>query len=292
MYFTFARSKYFIYLFRYLLIPYDTAINVYATTTSLLVRRLHMSRSDRISAFAVASTDTNQLFISTCLGSIEKWDWVEGTRLEYWNIFSPIHFLATARPSSAEIANGLVYTIDNKRRGQWMLTAHRLLGGSEASKTDLGTLLKYPERLTSLKALDNGKIIVVTSGSRVIIGTCNRPNPGSLKDISYVWRDVDCPEWITSIDVRASSYDTDIKKSSNSRATVNVVIDIAVGTLKGKIIIYDDLLNNLIRLEHGTKQEKLRGVSSRRLHWHRTGVLALKWSADGSYIIIDSVERS
>ena len=267
---------------RYLLIPYDTAINVYATSTSLLVRRLRLSRLDRVSAFALSPTSTSHLFVSTRSGSIEKWDWLEGSRLEYWNVFATIYSLATSMPVHAETNNGLVYTVDRKGEGQWRLTVHRLLGGSEASKTDLGTLLKYAEPLTFLKILDNGRLVVVTSGSRVIIGTCDRPSPDSLKDLSYLWREVDCPEWITCIDVQTRPYDKNMKMPKRLKNAFHGGVDIAVGTLRGKIIIYDDLLENLNRIERGAKARNVDGVSSRRLHWHRSAVLALKWSMDGT----------
>lgn len=203
-----------------------------------------------------------------------------------------IYSLATSMPSYAETGNGLVYTVDRKGEGQWKLTAHRLLGGSEASKTDLGTLLKYTEPLTFVKILDNGRVVVVTSGSRVIIGTCDSPSPDSLKDLSYVWRDVDCPEWITSIDVQMRSYNTTTKKPKPSKNPFHGAVDVAVGTLRGQILIYDNLLGNLIRIERGTRAQRMDGVSSRRLHWHRNAVLALKWSIDGIYSIFQSLDRS
>lgn len=280
---------------RYLLLPYDTAINIYATSTSLLVRRLQLSRSDRISAFALSSTNASHLFVSTSSGSIEKWDWSEGTKLEYWNTLVTIHSLATSMPVQAETGNGLVYTVDRtvdrKGEGQWRLTVHRLLGGSEASKTDLGTLLKYSDPLTFVKILDNGRTVIVTSGSRVIIGTSDMPSPDSLKDLSYVWRDVSCPEWITSIDVQLRPYDKTLKKPKSPKKAFHGAVDIAVGTLRGQIIIYDDLLENLIRIERGTKAQQVDGVSSRRLHWHRSAVLALKWSMDGTYVIFEFFDR-
>lgn len=272
---------------RYLLIPYDTAISVFATSTSLLVRRLQISSPDRVSAFAISSTNQNQLYISTSLGIIEKWDWVEGTRLEFWNTSKPIHSLATSNPCITETANGLVYTVDRKSENNWLLTAHRLLGGSEASKTDLATLLKHPQPLTSVKVLDNGRVLLFTCGSRVTIGTCNRPNPDSLKDLSYVWREVECPEWITSIDAQLRPYKIPNQGSKKTYSEFHGAVDVAVGTLRGEILIYDDLLTNLIRIESGPKHGRANGVSSQRHHWHRTAVLALKWSIDGKYTLVD-----
>lgn len=248
------------------------------------MRSLRIPGPERVSAFALSSTNPNFLFVSTNMGSIERWDWTEGKRLEYWNISAPIYSLATMNLSIDKSSDALVYTVDRKGEGPWMLTAHRLLGGSEASKTDLGTLLKFSEPLTFIKILDSGRIIVVTSGQRLIVGSCERPNPDPLKDLSYVWRDLDCPEWITSVDVRMRPYD--IKKPRVSKTTFHGAIDVAVGTLKGKIILYDDLLGKLLRIENGTKGSQGNGANSRFLHWHRTAVLALKWSADGRFASI------
>lgn len=221
------------------------------------------------------------------MGSIERWDWTEGKRLEYWNISASIYSLATLNQNIEKSSNALVYTVDRKEAGPWMLTVHRLLGGSDASKTDLGTLLKYSEPLTFIRILDNGRIIVVTSGQRFMVGSCERPNSDSLKDVSYVWRDVDCPEWITSIDVRMRPYDN--KKPKVPETAFHGAIDVAVGTLKGKIIVYDDILGNFLRIENGMKGSQGNGTSCRFLHWHRTAVLALKWSTDGRFATIRHV---
>jgi NET1-associated nuclear protein 1 (U3 small nucleolar RNA-associated protein 17) len=276
----------FVNLHRYLLIAYDSAINVYATSTSLLVRRLRMSKADRVTAFALSPSKMNHIFVSTNTGSIEKWDWVEGCRLEYWHISTPIYHLVTASSRPKETPNDLVYTVDRKGESQWLLTVHRLLGGDEASKTDLGTLIKYAEPLTSVKVLDNGRIVVLTSGSRLIVGTSDKPNLGSLKDITYVWRDVKCPEWITTIDVQIRPHERVGKKAEGPNFGCYGALDVAIGTLRGQIIIYDDFLKSLISKESNIKTEKRRAISSQRIHWHRNAVLALKLSKDGRLNII------
>ena len=269
-------------ILRYLLIAYDTAVNVYSTSTSLLVRRLRVNKSDRVAAFALSFLETKHLFLATESGSIEKWDWIEGQRLEYWNISTPIQYITTSKPNLEGESTELVYTVDRKGGSQWMLTAHRLLGGEEASKTDLGTLIKYPQPLTSVSVLEKGRIIVLTSKSRLIIGSTDKPDSASLNELAYVWRDIECTEWITSIDVRIRPNNKDAKKPKNSESGTLGAIDVVVGVLTGAIIRYDDLLRHLIVKERLIKSENATGVSSQRLHWHRNAVLALKWSIDGA----------
>lgn len=242
------------------------------------MRRLCVNISDRISSFVLSPSSPGQVFISTVSGSIEKWDWNEGIKLEYWYTSISICQLVTSIHDARETWNGLIYSID-KKGGQWMLTVHRLFGGKDASKTDLGTLLSYSDPLTSAKVLGNGKVIVLTSGSRIILGSCDQPNPDSLKDVSYTWRDIDALKWITSIDIRVRQHDTNEYKEEHS--TNQSAIDIAVGNSDGCILIYDNLLETLILKPRKKKTGKAGNVSSRRMHWHRNPVLALKWSADG-----------
>lgn len=262
--------------FRYLLIACDTAINVYSTSTSVLVRRLRTRYAGLISGFAFSSTDSNQLYISTQAGLQEKWDWFNGIRLESWNTKVPIHVIRAAPPDGAAAANGLVYTIDRHTRERWLLAAHRLMGGQEAAKTELEVLLVYTEPLTSLKILDDGKVIVATSGTKVIIGTTEAADKPSLKEIVYVWREFECSEWITSIDVQIELAPVKPEKSHS----VGIGFNIVIGGLKGAIFIYENILRKLINKETSSKS-KDEEINPRRLHWHRNAVAAVKWSADG-----------
>lgn len=271
---------------RYLLIAYDAAIHVYSTSTSLLVRRLVVRKLGKVTGFALSPSQPNHIYLSTNVGSIEKWNWVEGKRLGCWHNSTPIHHLATSSLSSDEASNDLVYTVDRKGQTQWMLTVHRLLEGDEAPKTDLGTLMKYPSPLTSVKILMNGKIIILTCGSQLIVGYSDKPDSSSLKDVAYVWREIECPEWISSVDVQTRPYQTTIMEADGRNLGLDSALDVAVGTLRGPIVIYDDLLNNLVRNETSSKTENRRGLSSQKLHWHRTAVLALKWSKDGTYVLV------
>ena len=273
---------------RYLLLGYDSAIHVYSTSTSLLVRRLRMSRTDNVTAFTFSPKDANHLYVSTRSGIIEKWDWVEGSKLEFWNTSSPIRLIAASKPSADDEVNDLVYTIDRKGERPWMITAHRLLGGSDATNTDLVTLRKYPESLDSLKVYENGRVIVATSGSCLMIGTTEKPNATPLRDVSYTWREVQSIEWITSIDVQLKRFDKASKKAKQVKRTSHLSVNIALGGLKGAIFMYDDLLRKLVDAERNSN--KVANITSQRKHWHRNAVLSVKWSADGTYPTVQYME--
>ncbi len=153
------------------------------------------------------------------------------------------------------------------------------MGGQEAAKTDLVVLLVYEEPLTSLKILDDGNVIVATSGTKVIIGTTEAADKPSLKDIVYVWREIECSEWITSIDVQVEHADAPVRPQIPH--SVGNGLNIVVGGLKGAIFIYENILRKLIKKETSSTMLKREEINPRRLHWHRNAVAAVKWSADG-----------
>ena len=264
---------------RFLLVAYGTSIAVYSIPTSLLVRQFHINRADSISAFAVSSTAQDHLYVSTINGTIEKWNWVEGLRLGHWIISSSIYSLVTAKQNPDDPDNDLVYTVDRKLQGPWLLSVHRLAGGEDGAKTDAKALLTNERALSSVQVLESGRVIVATSGSQLMIGSSDESAPLSLKEVVYKWRIVESPEFIVSTDVRVRPSEKIQTMPKGKKSAANA-IDIVIGGLKGSIHIYEDLLWKMVKRDRPGKGTSLE-IVSRRLHWHRNAAQAVKWSADG-----------
>jgi len=271
----------------YLLIAYDSAIIVYSTATSLPVRSLRVKEADNISAFSLSSHNTQQLYISTTLGMIEKWDWTQGSRLGHWKLSSSIYFLTTSVQAAGEAGRDLVYTVDRKGSNPWLISVHHL---TDSSRNEVKTLFSSDKALSYMKVMEGGRFIIATSGARLIIGSSSPPDPAILQNASYTWRIVDSPDWIVSVDARVSHLDLDRKKIEGKKSKGGSKkiesLDIAIGGLKGSIHVYQNLLGDLIHREQlmskdGSEDIGFKGINSRRLHWHRNAVLALKWSLDG-----------
>ncbi|KAL9043413.1 MAG: hypothetical protein Q9214_003400 [Letrouitia sp. 1 TL-2023] len=285
---------------KYLLLAYHTVVNVYSTTTSLLLRSLRVGRADNVSAVKFSETDPNYVYISTSSGIIQVWHWLDGKKLDSWDTNSTIEDLGTSSseksdqvtstPGTGSFNDSIVYTVDRRGGSLWMITAHRLFGGRDAVKTEVTTLRKIGEPLRSLKILENGRLVLASFGSCLTIGTTENTDPVSLKDLRYVWWDIQCPEWIASLDARITDRELPSKISKKSKfrksAIADRVVDIVIGGLKGSIFIYQDLLEQLALRESQTNQERKGDLSSRKLHWHRTAVLSVKWSIDGEQLIL------
>lgn len=198
-----------------------------------------------------------------------------------WDINSQIFHLTAAKPVAPEQQSDIVYTVD--RKSQWMITAHRLRIGD---RTELHTLLKSTTAITHVKVSEGGKYVVVSAGQRLIIGITSNPSPPGLRELSYTWREIECSEWITSLDVRmnnanAAPTDAQNSQSASSGSRGPRSLNITVGGLKGSIYVYQDLLGKLIRKE---KRPNAAAPVAQRLHWHRNGVGAVKWSMDGTFL--------
>ena len=244
------------------------------------MRHLRIHKADSISAFAFSSTTQSHIYLSTIAGTIEKWDWIEGLRLSRWRLSSSIYRLVTAKQNPGDAVDDLVYTIDRQGKGPWLLSVHRLAGICDGTKTDVKILLTTQQALSAVKVLENGRVIVATSGSQLMIGSSNEPALFPLKDVSYRWRIIECPEVIVGTDIRVRPSEKIQKMSKGGNLNSNPM-NIVVGGLKGSIHIYEDLLRKVIKRDRHAGKESSAEITSRRLHWHRNAVLAIKWSADG-----------
>ncbi|KAL8815143.1 MAG: hypothetical protein Q9223_005696 [Gallowayella weberi] len=278
----------------YLFVAFKDFVNIYSTTTSLLVRQVHTSHHHRISAFAMSCTDSNRFYIATEDGNIQLWDISTGKEVHYWITDFPIYALQTSKLVESNDSQDLVYAVTRKRKRPWKLRAYRLKVDGEPGSGYTGgmTLRTSKEQITSFKVLEQGRLIVATSGSVLSLGYANPPIQLPLSDLSYTWRDVECPEWISCFDVRTVAPDADLKCLKGGEDSRICRTAIVVGGLKGSVHVYDDLLRQLILTEKRSDKASNIDLTSRKQHWHRNAVLAVKWSRDGNYIISGGLETT
>ncbi|KAL8994931.1 MAG: hypothetical protein Q9169_005232 [Polycauliona sp. 2 TL-2023] len=284
----------------YLLVAFRTSVNVYSTSTSLLLKELRPSHHLRVSGLAMSPRDTDLVYISAESGQVQLWNFVTGSLVHYWVTQGSIYGLQSMDLVDSEDSPDILYTIDRPRQQDlWTISAHQFTVNEENKKTSLKSKEKQrdvvcvrqsKEPITAFKVVDNGRIIVATSGLVLTLGHTYDPRKKSLKDISYTWRDVECPEWISCIDVRTVLPDP--KNVSSGKDPGLARTDIVVGGLKGALHVYDDLLRQLVRSEKPSKGATDVVLTSRKQHWHRNTVFSVKWSRDGNYIISGGLETT
>jgi NET1-associated nuclear protein 1 (U3 small nucleolar RNA-associated protein 17) len=172
-----------------------------------------------------------------------------------------------------------VFTIDSKNNS-WFITVHILQTAKEPYQTEAHTLLKSSEPIMNLNIQGEADVLVASFGRRLMIGALNSSSIQPLKDMLYTWREFDCSEWISSLEARFHIHSVGLAntKGDGSSFLEAGSVDIAVGGIQGSIFIYRDILRDLVRKE---RKKQLAPPVAERLHWHRNGVGAVKWSADG-----------
>ncbi|KAL9103613.1 MAG: hypothetical protein Q9163_001377 [Psora crenata] len=266
----------------YLLIAYHSYIAVYSTSSSLMVRRLQLAGSDRVTAMTLCPSKKGQLFVATASGRIELWNWLEGVKLTYWKFKGKPHSLTAIRQSDAQHQD-IVFITGQNSDNSWQLSAHVAPEAEGHRARQNHTLFSQQQPLLSIRVVDEGRVIVMSFGPQLTIGTCRNPGVMNLSDLDYTWRTVTCPEWITSLDIRVIH---DSKQRTKSKGPLALApIDVVIGGLKGSIHIYEDILKRLVDCEKSSQKGQSQELTSRRLHWHRSAVLTVKWSSDGNYVI-------
>ena len=234
-----------------------------------------------ITAFALSASDPSLLYVSLNYGLIEKWDWVNGYRIKKWAISSKITGLKVTRQSAGLVEGDLVCTVDSKGP-DWMITAHLLRAEGDGQPTETHTLFKSLDPITNLNVLTEGNVLVASAGRRLILGQRTRMTTLPLKEVVYTWREVEGPEWITSLHPRFTN-DAVAPLESRTGTTISLTtgaLDVATGGVEGAIFVYRNLLGELIQKE---RKKRSAAPVSQKLHWHRNGVGAIKWSADGTF---------
>jgi NET1-associated nuclear protein 1 (U3 small nucleolar RNA-associated protein 17) len=140
--------------------------------------------------------------------------------------------------------------------------------GKKKESVKLASIPSPQHDITLLEACQEAMTIVGVANELVCVTTLKATEDVPLdarKNESYLF---DAPEGICALDVRQNAPSK--KKSRN--------LNIILGSIHGRIFIYEDVLNKLARQEMGSFQ-------ARRLHWHRRAVHALKWSRDGQFTL-------
>jgi NET1-associated nuclear protein 1 (U3 small nucleolar RNA-associated protein 17) len=251
-----------------------TQILVYATASSRLVRALQLDEHESITSYIISAANKNNLFVSAYSGLVVKWDWTTGEEIQRWKSSDKLVFISQQLPghkSSQSSAFLLIHDGPNRTR---RISSATFLDSSDEI-TNSKVVLEQPLLAPWIKLLDQGKYVVAYADDKIFLGQPTRSPEDMEAATAYTWREIVIPKSITCIDARCRGLSSNTKKKRSA-------VDIVVGCLDGSILIYDDIF---LRVTNKVKNPKEDEIVSRRFHWHRNEVLAVKWSLDGNYII-------
>lgn len=280
---------------KYLIITYNTSIQIYSAADSLLVRRIPITTLDtssskgstpaRIIATRLSKNNPDLVWVASSDGNVYCVNW---TRRETPDpAFQTASGTAKALvvvPALHAAKKEILFIAESDRASRMDIIAYNPADGSETQSKTLLNLKKQGHGLQLLESSDDGQVIVGAFQDQILLGSASG-SAGSLDELQYEFFSFDSPDLITCIDLRQRQ-----RSSGNRRvqSAPDSVFDVIVGGARGSIYIYRDAIS---AVTSGKRPSVKEGLDVQKYHWHRKAVHAVKWSRDGNYFISGGSEN-
>lgn len=256
---------------RYLFLANSRTLQVYTTGTSLLSHSIPVG-SGKLAAYALSSSNPNQLYIANSSGIVSLWNWTAPTKIARWDIGNKVRQIVSV--SRSELPHDLLYCHEIGNTDT--LNVHYLCSGKDAAETNLRRILKSKAPIRSFQVLGEGKGIVVCTENSIMVGKPVTQKWTSLNELTYTWREFQVPRHITAFHAQFRPRpDQPVHQSP---------MDVAIGDRDGVIHLFEDIWYAFAKQEKRLKEgEKVQfaSLAPKRMHWHRDAVGSVKWSHDG-----------
>lgn len=277
---------------RNLIVTYNTSIQVYSASDSLLLRRipissLNSSSTKGSSPATIVATKLSQqnndlVWVACSDGRIFLVHWKEPSEdLESFQTNSgTARDLSVVLLGSGKNAQEAVVVVESDKPQRLDLTAYLFRHGSTPESRSILNLKKNGTGLQLVQSSADGSVLVGALNERLFIGAATKGAPDSFDQLSYEFFSFDTPDLITTIDIKVASQRNSNRVSGRGEsAESDGVVDIIVGGARGSIYLYHDALAK-IKAAGKSKTEK-EIVQAQKYHWHRKAVHSVKWSRDG-----------
>ncbi|KAI2622517.1 sporulation protein [Hypoxylon sp. NC1633] len=275
----------------HLILAYNTSIQIYSATDSLLVRKILLSQLDidsvkhQIISICLSPTSPNLVWVASSVGHLWLIDWTNGAGSETPFMLGCALLL---NMSVERIQIGPEFRdvpfVSIERKGEWHIVA------CDVQKSQLKTyraLFSQIKPILNLRSIRNGYALIASSEHNILLGTSSARAVKSLEDLEYEFFTLDCSDEILCLDVRATDR-VHLSRKSQAENGDEPVVEVALGCARGAIFLYNDLIPKLRQ----TRSLKRHSLQPRKLHWHRKAVHAVKWSRDGHYVLSGGSEST
>ncbi|KAJ5895483.1 hypothetical protein N7495_007174 [Penicillium taxi] len=257
----------------YLFLGLEAYVQVFATSTSRLLRTLQIESGQQVIGYKLCPIDQEILYIFTNKFTT-KWNWESGKQLASWE--NTVQMVAVDLPSVEHESQLASYSIGCAKDGQRQIFVNSL----DEKKPTAIILLQTSTKINAIQVACEGRIIFACDGSRILLGTRKNANSNVAESHQYKWREATVPDTVSCFDLRERS--TAQKAPHKSLEP----LDLVLGEKNGSILIYQDIINTLF--DRNAEKE----TPPMRMHWHRSAVNTVRWSHDGNYIISGGQEST
>ncbi|TDZ20654.1 U3 small nucleolar RNA-associated protein 17 [Colletotrichum orbiculare MAFF 240422] len=275
---------------KYLIVTYNTSLQIYSVAESLLVRRIslpvvqnsyaHNATLPTIVSTCLSPTKPDFVWVAISDGRVWRINWKKGSSVQDEFVTQSRTALdMTVGAFDGQKKTEVIYVAEaNNESGE--IVAY--LGPNYKDPTSQ-VLFKTKQQTENvgihlLRTSANGKVVIGATREGLIVGTVNPDISQTEVSLDCEFFNFDSTDIICSLDVRVIN-----KKDSAP------VVDLIAGGARGAIYLYNDILRKLQSLNGPkAKRDSLQG---RKYHWHRRAVHSLKWSKDGHYMISGGSEN-
>ncbi|KAI2471337.1 sporulation protein [Annulohypoxylon bovei var. microspora] len=278
---------------KYLIIAYNTSIQVYSTAESLLVRKIPLLQLDRetikqqVVAICLSPSSPNLVWVASSAGHIWSIDWTNGDGAETASRLK-CGLLCDMSVESIKFDTKFrdVPFVSVEKHGTWQIVACDV---RKSMMKQFKVLLSQVEPILDLRSVRNGYALVASSERNVLFGMQSSTAIRGVNELDYEFLTLNGSDEITSLDVRVTDR-VHLNRKSQVEAGNEPVVEIVIGCARGAVFFYNDLVPQLRWLQSSKGHRS--SLQPRKFHWHRKAVHAVKWSRDGNYIISGGSEST
>ncbi|KAG6009749.1 hypothetical protein E4U21_001498 [Claviceps maximensis] len=280
---------------KYLILTYNTSLQIYSTIDSLLVRRIPITTLDtsssqvstpaRLVATRLSKNDPQLVWVVCSDGNVYCVNWTRSeTPQPAFQTSSGTAKALIVAPASYATTKEILLIAESDKLNRMDVTAYNPVKNSEAQSKSLLTLKKQGHGLQILESSDDGQVIVGAFQDQIFFGTASG-SADNHEDLRYEFFSFDSPDLITCIDLRQRQRSSGGRKAQSSSDSA---VDVIVGGARGNIFIYRNVVSAVTSGKHHSVKD---GLDVQKHHWHRKAVHAVKWSRDGNYFISGGSEN-
>ncbi|KAF4446273.1 hypothetical protein F53441_10075 [Fusarium austroafricanum] len=282
---------------QYLVLAYNTSIQVYSAVDSLLIRRIPITAAEssdekitapaHIVAMRQSKQNTDIVWVATSDGRVCQVNWTTSKTPEFFQTKSKTaNAMALVTKKVSGKTKEIIFVAESDKPARIEVIAYPA-STTESEHKVLFVMKKPGNGLQLLETSEDGHLVGAIN-DRLFFGVPSQQQFDSLTALDYEIYTFDIPDLVSALDLRV--YPRPVTSGKKSRHETAPVLDIIVGGARGSIYLYHDALARSQALaKSGSDKEP---IQAQNFHWHRRAVHALKWSRDGNYVISGGSENS
>lgn len=280
---------------RHLILTYNTSIQIFNATDSLLIRRIPICALDAsapqgstptsIVSVRPSKQSPDLVWVACSDGQVYSVNWTVGSEVlpGFRTVSGTAKAMTIVSTAGQDEKGDIVLIAESDRQHRMEVVAYQGKVGSNFKSKKILVLKKPGQGLQLLDASEDGQVLVGAFHDRLFLGAMSQPAVNELDQLQYEIFSFDTPDLITTLDLRQYARRCSKHGSSRKREEVpGMVVDIIAGGARGGIYIYRDALS---RAQAAGKPQYIKdGIQVHKSHWHRKAVHSVKWSRDGRQI--------